>query len=507
MPAPPVAAVPEPDKPAAVPVAAAAPEPDKPAIAPPVAAVSEPDKPTVAPPAAVEPDQPVAAKPSDVPSTADKPETAPPVEVASQPDTPEPERFVVSAPESVPPEVERFEVSPPAGVPAEFDDTPMAREPDGPAAGPSSLALDGRDGTQAALPATMAPEPDKAVAAAPPAASAKPEPNKAAAAPVAPVKPADKAAPPQPAAPDVKLNPPNDPYEVVEAIIVYKGRALQIMGGTPGMAAPMIQAVNRYQQELGPDVTVYFMAAPIGSDFYLPEKVTRGVMREKILIDGIHARLNPGVRAVPAYDRLAEHTSEYLYFNTDHHWTGLGAYYAYTAFAQAARLKPLPLSAFSKGEIGNFLGTLYYRTMSPALKAKGDTVEYYKIPHRTEVSVFSVGSRTGSPGMLYVDWAKGANAYGVFLGGDFPLMRVRSDVNNGRRIVVIKDSYGNAFVPYLAAHYQEVFVIDYRSYKGNIKNLIREYGIQDVLFAHNTFVVASGYTAQQAAFFLDSPYQ
>jgi len=302
----------------------------------------------------------------------------------------------------------------------------------------------------------------------------------------------------------VKLNPPNDPYEVVAAIIVYQGRALQMMGGTPAMATPLINAVNRYQQELGPDVTVYFMACPIGSDFYLPERVHKGVMREKILIDGIHAKLNPNVRAVRAYDRLSEHTSEYLYFNTDHHWTGLGAYYAYVAFAQAARIAPLPLSALSKGEIKNFLGTLYYRTMSPALKAKGDMVEYYRIPNKTDVLIYNGGARI--PGRLYVEFAAGANAYGVFLGGDFPLMRVTSDVKNGRRIVVIKDSYGNAFVPYLSAHYQDVFIIDYRSYKGNIKNLIREHGIQDVLFAHNTFVVASSYTAQQAAFFLDSPY-
>ena len=306
---------------------------------------------------------------------------------------------------------------------------------------------------------------------------------------------------------ETKTSPTGDPYQVIEAVIVYRGRALQIMGGTPPMAVPMIHAVNRYQQELGPDVTVYFMAAPIGSDFYLPEKVNRVVMKEKILIDSIHARLNPAVRPVFAYDRLSEHVDEYLYFNTDHHWTGLGAYYAYTAFAKAAGFEPLPLSSLSKHEINNFLGTLYYRTMSPALKTKGDKVEYFKIPNRTEMTVFNAAVRGGYTSQLYVESAKGGNAYGVFLGGDAPLIRIRSDVNNNRKIVVIKDSYGNAFVPYLAAHYQEVYVIDYRSYKGNIKSLIRDQGIQDVVFAHNTFVVARGYAAQQAILFLNNPNQ
>ena len=279
------------------------------------------------------------------------------------------------------------------------------------------------------------------------------------------------------------------------------------MGGAPSMTVAMAQAVNRYKQELGPDVTIYFMAMPIGSDFYLPRKVNQGVMREKIMIDHIHSLLDPAVRPVLAYDRLAEHTADYIYFNTDHHWTGLGAYYAYTAFARAAKFKPLPLSALTKGEIPNFLGTLYYRTLSPALKAKGDSVEYYKIPYRTEARVFMGASKAGQPGQLYAEYARGGNAYGVFLGGDFPLMRITSDVRNGRRIAVIKDSYGNAFIPYLSAHYEDVFVLDYRYYRGNIKTLIQEYGVQDLLFAHNTFVVASGYTAQRALSFLNAPVQ
>ena len=304
---------------------------------------------------------------------------------------------------------------------------------------------------------------------------------------------------------DVRYTSSNESYEMIEGIVIYRGQAVQMMSGSPSLAAPLVQAINRYQQELAPEVSVYFMAIPIGSDFYLPDKLTRGVMREKILIDGAYARLNPGVRAVAAYDPMAEHADEYLYFNTDHHWTGLGAYYAYTAFAKAARFNPLPLSALTKADLGNFLGTLYSRTKSQALKDRGDKIECYKIPRKTEVTVFNGASRTGTAGRLYFEYARGRNSYGVFLGGDYPLMRIRSDVNNNRKIVVIKDSYGNAFVPYLAAHYQEVYVIDYRHYKGNIRQLIRDNKIKEVVFAHNNFVVCNKFAAKQAHLFLDNP--
>lgn len=291
------------------------------------------------------------------------------------------------------------------------------------------------------------------------------------------------------------------PYQSIESIIIYKGRAVQMLGGSPQMAVPFASVIERYHQEL-PNTAIYFMGIPIGADFYLPHKVNKGVMKEKLVIDHMHSLLPSPVRPVHAYDKLAQHTSEYVYFSTDHHWTGLGAYYAYTAFADAARFNALPLAAFTKKEIPNFLGTLYHRTLSPVLKAKGDTVEYYKVPVQTTAKFFTVGSRQGQPTQLYAEYARGGSAYGVFLGGDYPMMKITSDVRNGRKIAVIKDSYGNAFAPYLAAHYEEVYVIDYRYFNGNIKTLIQEEGIQELLFAHNAYVFLSGYTAQRARGFL-----
>jgi hypothetical protein len=106
---------------------------------------------------------------------------------------------------------------------------------------------------------------------------------------------------------------------------------------------------------------------------------------------------------------------------------------------------------------------------------------------------------------LYAEYARGASAYGVFLGGDYPLMRITSDVKNGRKIAMIKDSYGNAFAPYLASHYEEVYVLDYRYFNGNIKTLMQQEGIQELLFAFNSYVFLSGYTVQRARGFLTNP--
>lgn len=291
------------------------------------------------------------------------------------------------------------------------------------------------------------------------------------------------------------------PYQNIESIIIFNGKAVQMYGASPATTAPFVRTVNQYLKEL-PNVTVYVMGIPIGADFYLPEKVNKGAMREKVTLNHLKEVLPPSVRFVNAYDKIGQHKSEYAYFNTDHHWTGLGAYYAYTAFAETAGFSALPLDAFTKKEIPNFLGTLYYRTLSPVLKKNIDTVEYFKVPVQTKVSYFSNNSTQGKSTQLYAEYAKDGNAYGVFLGGDYPLLRIHSDAGTGRKIMVIKDSYGNAFVPYLASHYDDVFVVDYRYFNGSLKNWIEKEGIRELLFAHNTYVLSSPYTANRASAFL-----
>jgi len=300
---------------------------------------------------------------------------------------------------------------------------------------------------------------------------------------------------------NVSARPDDVPYQNIESVIVQKGRAVQMYRGNPAMVAPFARVMAQYKEEF-PELTIYFMAIPIGADFYLPTKVSKGIMQEKIVIDHLNSILPVGIKTVPAYDMLMQHKAEYIYFNTDHHWTALGAYYAYTAFAETAGFQPLELKNFTRKEIPRFLGTLYHRTLAPVLKNNPDTVEIYKVPVRTEVSYFYAGLRNGKHTQLYAEYARGAAAYGVFLGGDYPLMKIASSVKNGRKIIVVKDSYGNAFVPYLSSHYEEVFVIDYRYFKENIKTLVKNEGVQDLLFAHNSYVMSNRYTARQERVFL-----
>ena len=143
------------------------------------------------------------------------------------------------------------------------------------------------------------------------------------------------------------------------------------------------------------------------------------------------------------------------------------------------------------------MGTLYYYTLSKQLKNNTDSVEYFKIPVQTKTYFTKSGAKSEQPCQLYAEYAKGSNAYGVFLGGDFPVMRVKSDLKNGRKVLILKDSYGNAFSPYLASHFEEVYIIDFRYFNGSIKDLVKKNNITDILFGHNVYVANSNYTVKK----------
>ena len=292
------------------------------------------------------------------------------------------------------------------------------------------------------------------------------------------------------------------PYQNIESVIIYKKRAFQMFGASPSTALGFSKTLNQYREILGSNVKLYVMPIPIGSDFYLPKKITNNVRKEKNLIDFLSSNLNSEILVVDAYSELEKHTEEYIQFNTDHHWTGLGAYYAYTAFCKTAEIVPLKQEEMIYKVIPNFLGSLYQKTLSADLKANPDKVEYWKVPVKTQSQYFRGDLNKGISASLYAEGARGAFGYGVFLGGDYPMFRISSDNKNGRRIILIKDSYGNAFAPYLSSHYEDVFVLDYRYFNGNILSLMKEHNITEILFAHNSYVISSPYTASRAKMFL-----
>ena len=232
--------------------------------------------------------------------------------------------------------------------------------------------------------------------------------------------------------------------------------------------------------ELKGSATLYDMVIPTSMDILLPEDFLADVNTsdQKKAINYIYGSINaqnPDVKTVPIFDALKLHNNEYIYFRTDHHWTQLGAYYAYAEFCKSKGIEAVPLTQFEKKEYPGFLGSFY--ADDNALSANPDTVEAY-LPKANTITDWPV-IQDGT------DYDK-ENLYLIFIAGDQPYEEITNkDLNDGSACVVVKESFGNAFVPFLVNHYQHIYVVDYRYYKGNIAALAKEKGATDVIMLNN----------------------
>lgn len=276
--------------------------------------------------------------------------------------------------------------------------------------------------------------------------------------------------------------------EVSKGLIIYNNMAMQVFGGSEKMAKSCAKSINTFAAALPPEVRTYCMVAPTAGEFYIPQSYRKMARSEKENIATIYANLNPGISPVDAISEMAEHTKEYLYFNTDHHWTALGAYYAYRATCEKMGIIPNEISAMPKKTIPGFLGSLYWLTRDPKLLERKDFVDYYQVPGQFTTRAYTKNNPNKPiTTSLLAGYASGSNAYSVFLGGDYPLIQIKSNAESGRKLLIIKNSYGNPYAVFFVSHFDEVYVIDYRYYEKGVLPLIKEAGITDVLIAYGSF--------------------
>ena len=249
--------------------------------------------------------------------------------------------------------------------------------------------------------------------------------------------------------------------------------------------------LNTVAKKIGNIATIYDIVVPNSFGVNLDEDIQKSMntSNQGEAINYIYKKLSKSIKTVETYNQLRSHNSEYLYFKTDHHWTALGAYYVYRSFCETKGITPHELSDYKKKEFPDFLGSFYaYSNQSKALKKNPDTVEAY-IPIATNKE--KITPREGKPYQYDIisDASKfsSANKYLAFIGGDQPLIEINNpNLKDDSACIIIKESYGNAFVPFLVDHYQYVYVVDYRHYTGNVPKLAGKHNDTDIVFLNNT---------------------
>ena len=285
-------------------------------------------------------------------------------------------------------------------------------------------------------------------------------------------------------------NADDDSGEKVGGLYVKGDTAYQLYVCDDQNSKRYIDLINKFATRVDGKAHVYDLIAPLHYQIALSAQTAQKYDADdgKEKIDNMYSLLSDSVTSVDALSEMQAHKDEYLYYRTDHHWTARGAYYAFVAFCNAKGIEPTALEAYESLRFDGFLGTLYSGANQPAaMKNNPDFVEAF-VPMGT--NSIKVTEKSGNVTNYQIvnkqtdAWYPAAGAkYNCFIAGDNPFSEIHNpNISDGSSIVVVKESYGNAFIPFLVDSYEYVYVIDYRYWSGDLADFVIDNGIDDVLF-------------------------
>ncbi len=302
----------------------------------------------------------------------------------------------------------------------------------------------------------------------------------------------------------VKIPENTNEGKMLGNIIVYgtgkQTRGLSVSYVNFDMGKSFAEAVNKWKQDLGGSVNVYAMPAPLSSAFYLPSNMKDQGADQNENIKNVIGNLQ-GVVGINCVNNLAKHMDEDIYARTDHHWLPLGAYYATEVFAEAAQVDYPALDQYDKFVKEGFLGTFYtYSNYDQGIQNNPDTFTYFKPKNINQVKCTYYDTSfnklaqqpygTDESGLFY-DSMEGSNCYLSFLGSDAQIVEINTPCTNGRVLVVYKNSYGNAMIPFLTNSFSKIYVCDYRYFNINGVDFCKKVGCTDLLFTGAISLICS----------------
>ena len=271
-----------------------------------------------------------------------------------------------------------------------------------------------------------------------------------------------------------------------DGVLVAGDAGYEYYGFNEDISTRYANCVKKANQVLGGVAPIYDIVIPTAMDTTMPDALRKTVKSgdQKEAIKFIYDAIGTDAKCINILDTLRQHKKEYLYFRTDHHWTALGAYYAYVELCKAKGIEPHNISDYEKVTFAGFVGSFYTHSKDKNLLDNPDTVEAF-VPKGTNDMKFTDkdGKETAWKVIKDVDnWAAGTK-YNTFIGGDNPWSVIDNpSIKDGSSCLVMKESFGNAMIPFLVDHYQHIYIVDYRYYTGSITELYSQYKFKDIIF-------------------------
>ena len=199
--------------------------------------------------------------------------------------------------------------------------------------------------------------------------------------------------------------------------------------------------------------------------------------------------LGDSVEWIDVSTELNKHKTEKIYYKTDHHWTTLGAFYAFQAAAPSLGIEGDLSGKYVSYAVSDSFNGMLASKSGVNLGEKEQIDIYVPTEEDTDLIIDYVDEGKRSTSLYDSSKLKEKDQYTVFLGGNSSLLDIRTVSTSTKRLLLVKDSFANSFIPFLTPYYREIVVVDPRYYSGTINDLMDSYRISEVLFLYsgNTF--------------------
>ena len=268
--------------------------------------------------------------------------------------------------------------------------------------------------------------------------------------------------------------------QIDDVYITEDGRLLRAFKVKDTIGEENLSYINRFAENHS-ECKHAFMLVPDAIAFYGNNNINPAEPSQSDQYQKLSKMLDQKIRLVDVWKILSQHKNEDIYFRSDHHWTAQGALYG------AEQLVEKEISGFHS-VIGNhgFYGSL---ARSAAWYHEKDVLELLLPDKPLYYTVCNLENKEVKTSLYEPDALKKADPYTVFFGGNFPALRIDTANANGKKLLIVKDSYANALVPYLIEYYEKIVIVDPRYYYDDLSSLMKSEGINQTLFlfSMNTF--------------------
>ena len=252
----------------------------------------------------------------------------------------------------------------------------------------------------------------------------------------------------------------------------------------PQQISKNLQALEKFVGKAKQNAGVHVMMVPTKS-WVLREKLPAFAphYKEQKFYDALQQKLEKEDVLISVEPVLDAHKEEEIYYRTDHHWTTLGAWYAYEQYTKAVGGDLQRAQGKKKFRCisKDFYGTTYAK-INYARQA--DKIEIYEPADKLRV-VYNMGEKKTKT--LYdVSFLKTADQYSVFTGGNQAVLEITGGIKNGKTLLLIKDSFANSILPFLAEDYEKLVVVDLRQLNVSGDRLLEMFSPTDILILYNS---------------------